>query len=215
VIGVGLTSVATVGLFSLALTWASSRLDQEIGQRFSGLNFGSHGIVPIGYAAFAFALGVTLGLLIRRTVPAMAATIAVYVAAVLAMSLWGRAHLMPTSVLTEPLDGSNVRGLMSSDHGQTLTVISKADAGGGWVLSSHTITPSGQTFTGPAEPYCGEGAGKNTCFTWVDSLHLRQVVTYQPLNHYWPLQFIETGIFLAMALALTGFCFWWVRRRLS
>src|SRR5690349_12771297 len=30
------------------------------------------GITPLGYAAFAFALGVTTGLLIRRTVPAMA-----------------------------------------------------------------------------------------------------------------------------------------------
>src|SRR5262249_14854393 len=151
-------SVATVGLLSLAETWSNSRLDQEMGKRFSALAFATHGVVPIGYAAFAFALGVTLGLLIRRTVPAMAATLAVYVAAVLTMAFWGRQHLMPTSVLTEALDGSNVRGLMTSDHGQTLTVISKADVGGGWVLSSHTITPSGQTFTGPAEPYCGEAA---------------------------------------------------------
>jgi hypothetical protein len=215
VIGVGLASLATVGLLSLAETWSASRLDQETGQRFTGLAFGSHGIVPIGYAAFAFTLGVTLGLLIRRTVPAMAATLAIYVAAVLAMPLWVRAHLLPVSVLTEPLDASSVRGIMTSDHGQTVTVISKVDAGGGWVLSSRTITPSGQAFTGPADGHCGEGGTKNSCFAWIDSLHLRQVVTYQPLSHYWPLQFIETGVFLAAALALSGFCFWWIRRRLT
>jgi hypothetical protein len=216
VIGIGLASVATVGLLSLARTWSTSRLDQESGQQFSGLNFGSHGLVPIGYAAFAFALGVTLGLLIRRTVPAMAATLAVYVAALLSMQLWVRAHLMPTSVLTESLNTGNMRGLMMSDHGQNLTVLSKDDVAGGWILSARTITPSGQAFTGPADPnYCGPNAGKGSCFDWVASLNLRQVVTYQPLNHYWPIQFIETGIFVAAALALTGFCFWWVRRRLS
>jgi hypothetical protein len=35
--------------------------------------------VPIGYAAFAFALGVAAGMLIRRTVPAMAVTLFVFV----------------------------------------------------------------------------------------------------------------------------------------
>ncbi|HMG31929.1 MAG TPA: hypothetical protein VK585_17605, partial [Jiangellaceae bacterium] len=42
----------------------------------------ARGIVPIGYALFGFALGVTLGMLIRRTIPAMAATLAIYGAAV-------------------------------------------------------------------------------------------------------------------------------------
>jgi hypothetical protein len=47
----------------------------------------------------------------------------------------------------------------------------------------------------------------------VGALHLRQLVTYQPASHYWPLQWAETGIFLALALALAGLCYWWVRRR--
>jgi hypothetical protein len=29
------------------------------------------------------------------------------------------------------------------------------------------------------------------------------------------MQWIETGIYAALALGLTGLCFWWVRRRLS
>ena len=47
--------------------------------------FDARGIVPLGYAAFAFALGVTVGMLIRRTVPAMAITLAVFVAVQIAM----------------------------------------------------------------------------------------------------------------------------------
>jgi hypothetical protein len=44
--------------------------------RFTQLIFASHGITPLGYAAFAFAFGVTAGALIRRTIPAMAVTLA-------------------------------------------------------------------------------------------------------------------------------------------
>lgn len=31
----------------------------------------------------------------------------------------------------------------------------------------------------------------------------------------WPFQWIETAIFLALAGLLTGFCTWWLRRRLN
>jgi hypothetical protein len=42
---------------------------------------------------------------------------------------------------------------------------------------------------------------------------LHETVTYQPASHYWPLQWYETGIFLVLAGALSGTCFWWIRRR--
>ena len=55
--------------------------------------FATHGITPLGYAAFAFALGVTAGALIRRTVPAMAVTLAIFAALQIAMPLWIRPNL--------------------------------------------------------------------------------------------------------------------------
>ena len=57
--------------------------------------FGARGIVPIGYAAFVFALGVTSGRR-RRTVPAMAVTLAVFVAVQILMPPLVRARLGPT-----------------------------------------------------------------------------------------------------------------------
>lgn len=38
-------------------------------------------------------------------------------------------------------------------------------------------------------------------------------ITYEPPANYWPLQWYETGIFLALAGLLSGSCFWWIRRR--
>jgi hypothetical protein len=53
------------------------------------------------------------------------------------------------------------------------------------------------------------------CFTRLADEGYRQRVTSQPASHFWALQWRETGILLALALLLTGFCFWRIRRDLS
>jgi hypothetical protein len=49
----------------------------------------------------------------------------------------------------------------------------------------------------------------------IDRLGIREVVTYQPLSRYWPLQWDETLIFTGLAIILAGLCFWRVRRSLT
>jgi hypothetical protein len=44
-------------------------------------------------------------------------------------------------------------------------------------------------------------------------LGYRSFTTYQPGYRFWPFQFIETGIFVALAAALIGVTFFVVRRR--
>ncbi len=72
----GAASVITAGLLSLMVTWWASPHDRLVDSPYS--LFDQRDIVPIAYALFAFALGVALGAIIRRTLPAMAATIAGY-----------------------------------------------------------------------------------------------------------------------------------------
>jgi hypothetical protein len=38
---------------------------------------------------------------------------------------------------------------------------------------------------------------------------------HQPADRFWPLQWVETGVLLGLALLLAGFCFFWIRRRLT
>jgi hypothetical protein len=78
---VGLASMAAAGLFSLLVTWSASRIDRVSMTWLQPAVFSERGTAPAGYAAFAFALGVLAGLLIRRTVPAMAVTLVVFTAA--------------------------------------------------------------------------------------------------------------------------------------
>ncbi len=49
----------------------------------------------------------------------------------------------------------------------------------------------------------------------INRLGIREVVTYQPLSRYWPLQWDETLIFIGLAIVLAGLCFWRVRRSLT
>ena len=85
-----------------------------------------------------------------------------------------------------------------------------------WILSSGAINAAGQpvsTIPAPClSPSVGKGASPNAgaCMA---SRGIREDITYQPASRYRPFQWIETGIYLALALALAGFCFWRLGRR--
>ena len=75
-------------------------------EQFKTGRFDITGIVPVAYALFAMALGITAGALLRRTLPAMAVTFAGFIAVRVAIMLWLRPHYMSavtdhaTTVLT-------------------------------------------------------------------------------------------------------------------
>ena len=178
--------------------------------------FGARDLTPLGYAAFAFALGVTVGLLVRRTVPAIAITLAVFAAVQVAMPLWVRPHLFTPVRTVSALSPSGITGMGTFGATGNLFVRAQADIPGAWVYSSQVTTPGGSTSLGPVPQACtSDGWSTNACTAALAKLHLRQVVTYQPASRYWAFQWTETGIYLLLALLLTGFCIWWVNRRLT
>jgi len=222
----GLTSMAVAGLFSLALGWWASPIDHAAAvggaggfqERFFPTIFGARGVVPIGYAAFAFALGVLIGLLIKRTIPAMAVTLAVTAAVLIVMPLAIRPHLMSPVRTSVPLTTANIQGLTTSVNGTDLQVLAGTPAlPGSWILSNQVTTTSGSTNLGAVPAACrpSANAGPQACFGALAAKHLKQLVTYQPANRYWTFQWLEFGIFLTVAVLLAWACFWFIRRRLS
>lgn len=218
---IGLAAMATAGLLSLMITWWASPIDDALGlpagrngpggvNHLTPLLFGARGITPVGYAAFAFALGVSLGVFIRRTVPAMAATLAIFTGALVTMSLWIRPHLITPLRVTSALNTANIDQILGKGHDQ-LAVGASVNLPGAWVLSNQSITANGHA-TIPATQACQSGSVQQ-CIAYVGRFHLRQVVTYQPASRYWAFQWYETAIFLGLALALAGACYWWIRRR--
>lgn len=207
-------AATTTGLLSWAVTIWSERFDTATQDGMLPLLFGARGIVPVGYAIFAFLLGVTTGMLLRRVVPAIATTLAIYVGALVAMPLWVRARLIPAEHDTITLDAQNIQGLSMSPSSGTIDVVGR-EIEGAWTIGNRTISSDGTTFTGPADfTKCGPDGSPVKCTEWLASLDLRQDLLYHPNSHFWPLQWAETGVFIGLAALLTAFCFWWIRRRI-
>ncbi len=215
-LGVGAASVATAGLLSLLATWWTGPIDRVSLHRITPDVYGARGIVPVGYAAFAFALGVTLGLVVRRTLPAMAITLLVVAALQTAMPLALRPLLAPPVQTSVPLNVDSIHGLRMSDNGTVMRVEARANLPGAWILSEAVVRGDGTPFTGPADTaVCGRDSSPEACLSWIASLNLRQSITYEPAGRFWRLQWRETGLLLAVSAMLAGLCAWWVRRRLT
>jgi hypothetical protein len=160
-------------------------------------------------------LGVAVGLLIRRTLPAMAVTLAVFAAVQIVMPVWIRPHLITPVRTSVAVSAAAVQAIrITGPGGPLLVTAATPDIPGAWITSSQVVNAAGGTPLGPAPAACGQ-PGFQACSNAIAQLHLRQVVTYQPASRYWPLQWYETAIFAALALLLAGFCAWLVRRRLS
>jgi hypothetical protein len=149
---VGLLSMATAGLLSLMLTWWASPLDRANMNAFG--SFDQRDIVPIGYAAFAFVLGVTAGIAFRRTVPAMAATLVAFVAVRIAVTSWLRPLLIAPLHRSLPLDpastgyGSSVSGLSAFGiifHGPPKSALQPAapTMPNAWIYSTRIVDAGG------------------------------------------------------------------------
>jgi ABC-type transport system involved in multi-copper enzyme maturation permease subunit len=214
---VGLAAVAVGELFSLMVNWWSSPIHRA-NPGYSALGGISHsGITPAGYAAFGFALGVTAGLFIRHTLPAMAVTLAVYTAVIIAFPVWVRPHLIPPARATSALSlASAITG--SNDGHLVLYTRMAADLPGAWVISRQVAAPDGRAPSSePAGPCGGTPTGGTptasvqACDDYIESLHFQQTVTYQPGSRYWAFEWIETAIYLALALILAGLCFLRIR----
>jgi ABC-type transport system involved in multi-copper enzyme maturation permease subunit len=232
----GLAAMAVTGLLSLAVSWWSSPIDRAVADgNQSGLfnlprifpaAFGARGVVPIGYAAFAFALGVAVGLVVRRSVVAIAITLAAVAAVQIVIPLALRSHLVAPVQTDVTITATNIRGIGGDPATKRIDRIDvKAGGPGDWMLSNHTIyaarqvagvLPSWVIDCVPDRPGLkGTGQSSQGCFTRLADEGYRQRVTYHPASHFWALQWRETGILFAVALLLTGFCFWRIRRDVS
>jgi hypothetical protein len=182
---------------------------------FSLLAFDAHGIVPIGYAAFGFALGVTAGVLIRRTLPAMAVTLLIFAAIQVAVPLAIRPNLFPPEHTTQSLTANFSGQQMAGPGGQFTFTLDYLDSQpGAWIYSSQAVNAAGQPVSVMPAACVGAGLDNGDPMPCLASRGIKITVTYQRTSRYWPIQWTETGIYLALALILARFCYWRVGRRL-
>jgi hypothetical protein len=234
----GLAAMAVTEGMSLMQAWWAAPIGRAVGHgahngndsifmgQYSLLVFATHGITPLGYAAFAFTLGVTAGALIGRTVPAMAVALAVFAVIQIAMPLWIRPHLFPARHTVIPVTALQDTSLtMSTDNSDNRVVSGSFVLGaenlpgqpGAWILSSTTVNAAGQaTSTAPAICFTPSVLNSNAGFAGCLASHgFQEEISYQPASRYWAFQGAETAIYLALTLALAGYCFRRLNRRRS
>jgi hypothetical protein len=240
-----LATAATSGLLVLMIDWWSSPIETVNGGRYTLGTFGIIGITPIGYALFAFALGLTAGILFRRTLPAMASTLGVFIGVRVIVTYLVRPYLLPAKHLMVPASQRSF-GIGLSPSGVAVFP-QPPNWPNAWIYSTKLINKSGQSpstsylnhacpsllklLSTPQPMPTGAGVsigksvahsaappGVNEAFqscTNALSSKFHEVVTYQPGSRYWPLQGLETALFMVLGVALLVVAFRWTRTRLS
>ncbi|MDQ3045160.1 MAG: hypothetical protein M3R06_08435 [Chloroflexota bacterium] len=191
-----LGGVAFAALFALLFHWWSAFQDERNG-RLAQDYYDLRGTIPIGATLFAIGLMVAVGMALQRPIVATVVASGVYVAARVVMGLWIRPHLVgsETAPNGDPSRGENY-----------------------WHLSMQWRNDAGEAVS---ERYVTD-----LCFSTIDvgrvaggdclaENGLVQFTNYHPESHYWPLQLMETGLFLVGGAALLGFAAWYVVRRVE
>jgi ABC-2 family transporter protein len=229
------SATVVVGVASALVTWWSGPLDGAVSSthgslpgRMTPVGFGMRGLVPVGLTVLALVLAVTVGAVLRRTLPAMAVSLGLIVAVQVAVPLWVRPHLLPPREVAITVTRGTLDGLMIGPDPTVPIITAHTGQRGDWILSNTTVDRSGRPAGTPAwfagcvqTPEDGDGprpAGQgalDSCLSRLAAQGYHQQVRYQPLERFWALQGVETGLYLAVAALLAGFCFWWVRRRLA
>jgi hypothetical protein len=206
-----LSSIVATGLLSLMVTRWSSPFDTI--DHFAFGTFDQRDIVSIGYAAFAVTLGVAAGAFFRRTIPAMGATLVGFVAVRYFITDWIRTRLESPVRITTKFLGTVTNG------GTIMTrPIVHGPKPGDWVLSSTVVNTKGHAVPQiglTSVQHCNRQAANDAFQKCIDSFHLRSVWYYQPAGRYWLFQWEEMSIFLALAVILIAFSYWWIRRRVT
>jgi hypothetical protein len=200
-------------VFSLLLSWYYQPYfaagNQSLGLSeltpfFPGV-FDLRGVTFAAWTLAAFAIGALAGMLIRRVVPAIVATLVAYAGLAFATGGWLRPVYM-TPVVTSNL---NVPG--------SAWIISQWwTKGGRFAFAGFPPDRLLQQFCpgGPPVPVGPGGKPKAVGLAECLTPHgYTQWTSYQPASRFWPFQWIEGGWLLALSVLLIAATVWLVRRR--
>ena len=201
---------AAAGALSVLISWyyqpylAAGNQTLELSELspFGAFVFDLRGVAFAAWTLAAFGIGCLAGMLIRRVVPAMVATLAAYTGlALLAGNLLRQHYLSPllTSNLNVP--------------------------GSAWIMSQRWTKAGNFAFGGrPPEALLGQlcpapaigPSGKPSPATLTGCLAQHgytQWTSYQPASRFWTFQSIEGGWLLALSVLLIALTVWLVRQR--
>jgi ABC-type transport system involved in multi-copper enzyme maturation permease subunit len=200
VMWVFVAAIVWAGALTILVSWWRAP-ENALSGRFA--DFDIQGIVPVAYAVFAVAIGLAVGSIFRRVLPAIATTLGVFIAVRIVTGVYIRPHFAAaiTKILPLPL----------SDSGAPP---------GAWTLSSGVVGPNGHFYGNgisldqvPATCRVGEFGGQGVTQRCLASRGWHQWINFQPASRFWAFQGIEATIFVVLAIVLVAFAYRMVLRR--
>jgi hypothetical protein len=144
-----------------------------------------------GWVVFGLLFGLLCGAVLRRTVAAIAVTLAGYAALAYVTATRLRGYYLP------PLTGPQAW-------------VSPATSGGHVIPQTAHVLTTFFAFPG-GRPLTSQQIGQGTA--WFSQHHIVAWGLYQPASRFWPLQWLELGWLSAVSLLLAGATFLIIRRR--
>ncbi|MBR7826462.1 ABC transporter permease subunit [Actinospica sp. MGRD01-02] len=206
---IGLVALAIGVLYAWGVGWWAAPLLSQGSGRMNYLSFDIQGVVPVAYTLFAVALGVFLGVYTRKVLPAMGVTVAGFVAVRAVVEWVARKHYLGPESIKLPIASTDQLNSYAGD----------------WIYSNSVISATGKTLIADGQLQCSGGnvtslmtsgtggmdVGANPC---ADAAYqgAYNLQLYQGPDRFWDFQWIESGIFLALAALLIGFAIVRLRR---
>ncbi len=178
-------TVVTSAAVSALVTWWSSTPNAYYGNRFQGAQFDTQNIVPVAFAVFALALGLTFGSLLRRPLSALALTAVTFVAVRVVVGVYLRPHY-----------AAPVRRIVRLG--------SSAVPSGSWTIKQSLLDPARRAIGDGRVPVPGacRDVGARGLERCLGHLGYRTVIEFHPASSYWHFQWVEAALFLGLATAL-------------
>jgi uncharacterized protein YneF (UPF0154 family) len=206
---------AVTALFSLVFSWyyqpffadgSNIPLDPRL--------FDLHGVTFAAWTLAACAIGALMGLLIRRVVPAIAATLAAIAGLLFVARLYLQQHYMAPLIAKNPFNPP-----------VSAWIINRWWTRGGTTISQSTMNQIMNTMFRRIMPAIlpknvndnnvkfYKGAANSQVLNYLTHHGYTQWTSYQPGSRFWPFQWIEGGWLLALSVLLITATVWLVGRR--
>lgn len=211
-VGLAAAVVAAAAALGILLSWYyrpyfaaanQSKFLNETSPLASGL-FDLRGIGLAAWTLAAFSIGALLGMLIRRAVPAIVATLVAYLGLAAAAGYLRQHYLAPLAASTHGVPGSDL-------------VMSQWWTKGGTFAFARAPVDLLERVCPP--PPAGAGKGNFDKAGYVAHCltehGYKQWISYQPATRFWSFQVIEAGWLLALSASLIAATVWLVRSRAS
>jgi len=212
-LAVGVT--AATGAFSLLFSWYYQPFFADGGNiPLDPKLFDLHGIAFAAWTLAAFAIGALMGLLIRRVVPAIAATLAAVAGLLFVARLYLQQHYIAPLIAKNPVNPP-----------ASAWIINGWWTKGGTTMSQSTMNQLMDTMFRHIMPAIlpkhvndndikfYKGVANSQVLNHLTHHGYTHWTSYQPGSRFWPFQWIEGGWLLVLSVLLIAATVWLVGRR--